>query len=166
MVHFGTKNPALSRKTWNGFLTLYQNLEKTRKRPDRRTDGQNLFYRTLPATAEGPIKTIKANNKDTWRHITPSCFFNVEFKHIHSVPQYRSLHFDLSLPYRLLNLISCGKDVQVTTPVLITQKKVRLVLVLTYITDFGLFGLLLNYVLNKLDKKTYGKQHYIFKFSK
>ena len=54
---FGAKkifleNPALSRTTSYGFLAPCQNLEKVnytiqRKRPDGRTDGQNLFYRTL-----------------------------------------------------------------------------------------------------------------------
>ena len=55
---------ALSGITSYGFLAPCQNLEKApdpipRKRPDRRTDGkmdgQTLFYRTFPVTAEGPI---------------------------------------------------------------------------------------------------------------
>ena len=57
------ENPALSHTTSYGFLAPCQNLEKVndtiqRKRPDRkkdrRTDGQTLFYRTLPTTAGGP----------------------------------------------------------------------------------------------------------------
>ena len=74
---FGAKkifleNPALSRTTSYGFLAPCQNLEKVndtiqRKHPERRTegwtkgqkdgrkDGQTLFYRTLLATAGGPI---------------------------------------------------------------------------------------------------------------
>ena len=65
---FGAKNiflenSALSRTTSYEFLAQCQNLEKVndiiqRKRLDRRKDGrkdgQNLFYRTLPATAGGP----------------------------------------------------------------------------------------------------------------
>ena len=66
------ENPALSHATSYGFLAPCQNLEKVsdtiqRKCPDRRkdrrtdgrmdgrTEGQTLFYRTLPATAGGPI---------------------------------------------------------------------------------------------------------------
>ena len=58
------ENPVLSRKTSQGILALCQNLEKIndtipRKHPNRRKDGstdrQILFYRTLPATARGPI---------------------------------------------------------------------------------------------------------------
>ena len=59
------KNLVLSRTTSYGFLTPCQNLEKVndtiqRKHPHRRTEGrkddeQTLFYRTLPATAGGPI---------------------------------------------------------------------------------------------------------------
>ena len=62
---FGAKkifieNPALSYTSSYGFLASCQNLEKTndtisRKRPDRQKGGQALFYRTLPATAAGPI---------------------------------------------------------------------------------------------------------------
>ena len=63
---FGAKkifleNPALSRTTSFGFLAPCQNLEKVndriqRKCPDRRKDGQTLFYRTLLATAGSPIR--------------------------------------------------------------------------------------------------------------
>ena len=65
--NFFPENPALSRTTSYEFLAPCQNLEKTndailRKRPDRqkdrRTDGQNLFYKTLPTTARGPIKRL------------------------------------------------------------------------------------------------------------
>ena len=66
---FGAKkifleNLALSRINSYGFLAPCQNLEKVndtiqRKRPDRRKDGQTLFYRALPATAGGPKKRIK-----------------------------------------------------------------------------------------------------------
>ena len=70
---FGAKkifleNPALSHTTSYGFLAPYQNLEKVndtiqKKCPDRwkdgrmygRTDRQTLFYRTLLATAGGPV---------------------------------------------------------------------------------------------------------------
>ena len=56
--------PALSRTTSHGFLASRQNLEKVndtihRKRPDRRKDGQTLFYRTLPATTGGPKSVVK-----------------------------------------------------------------------------------------------------------
>ena len=48
------KNPALSPTTSHGFLSPCQKLGKTndqipRKLSDRRTDGQTLFHRTLPA---------------------------------------------------------------------------------------------------------------------
>ena len=58
------ENSVLSRTTSYGFLAPCQNSEKVndmiqRKRPDRRKDGwkdgQTLFYRTLAATAGGPI---------------------------------------------------------------------------------------------------------------
>ena len=66
------ENPALSRTTSHGILASCQNFEKIkdtilRKHLDRgkdgrkdgqnngQKDGQTLFYRTLPATAEGPI---------------------------------------------------------------------------------------------------------------
>ena len=79
LAHFGSiypifgakkifvENPALAHTTSNGFLAPCQNLEKVngtiqRKCPNRRTegqkDGQTLFYRTLPATAAGPIKWL------------------------------------------------------------------------------------------------------------
>ena len=56
---FSPENPALSRKTSIGFLTLCKNLEKTnntlpRKYPDRQKDGQSIFYRTLPPTTRRP----------------------------------------------------------------------------------------------------------------
>ena len=56
---FFLENPPLSHTSY-GFLASCQNLEKTndtisRKRPDRQKGGQALFYRTLPATAAGPI---------------------------------------------------------------------------------------------------------------
>ena len=67
------ENPALSHTTSYWFLAPCQNLEKVndtiqRKDPDRqmerqteglmegRMDRETLFYRTLPATAGGPIK--------------------------------------------------------------------------------------------------------------
>ena len=73
---FGTKkifleNPALSRTTSYEFLATCQNLEKInltiqRKRLDRRkdgrTEGQTLFYRTLPATAGGIKRSTKNYN--------------------------------------------------------------------------------------------------------
>ena len=57
-----TENPALSRTTSYEFLAPCQISEKTnytipRKRLDGRKDGQTLFYRTLPATARGPIRS-------------------------------------------------------------------------------------------------------------
>ena len=66
---FGAKknfleNLALPHTTSYGFLAPCQNLEKTndaipRKHPDRRKDGQTLFYRTLPAAARGPKSKTK-----------------------------------------------------------------------------------------------------------
>ena len=62
------KNPALLCTTLYGFLAPSQNLEKTKdtiprkhldSRKDGRTDIQTLFYRTLPATARGPIMLEK-----------------------------------------------------------------------------------------------------------
>ena len=55
--------PALSCTTSHRFLATCQNLEKTndaipRKCQDRQTDGQILFYKTFPATAGAPIKSI------------------------------------------------------------------------------------------------------------
>ena len=55
--------PALSCTTSHRFLATCQNLEKTndaipRKCQDRRTDGQTLFYKTFPATAGDPIKSL------------------------------------------------------------------------------------------------------------
>ena len=70
--NFFLENLALSRTTSYGFLAPCQNLEKVndtvqRKHPegwkDGRTDGQTLFYRTLPATAGGP--TITTNTETT-----------------------------------------------------------------------------------------------------
>ena len=68
------ENPALPHTTSYGFQAPCQNLDKVndiiqRKRPDRRTkgqkdgrkDGETLFYRTLPATAGGPLKTYIQN---------------------------------------------------------------------------------------------------------
>ena len=57
------KNPALTRTTSRDFLSPCQKLEKTndqipRKLLNRRTDGQTLFHRTLPAAAGGPIKNL------------------------------------------------------------------------------------------------------------
>ena len=51
------ENPALSYTSSYGFLASCQNLEKTndtisRKRPDRRKDGQTLFHRTLLANVK------------------------------------------------------------------------------------------------------------------
>ena len=92
MTHFGSifpnfeakkifqENLALSRTTSYGFLAPCQNLEKVndktqRKCPNRwkngRTegwtdgrmkDGQNLFYRTLPATTGGPMAVMSLAN--------------------------------------------------------------------------------------------------------
>ena len=58
---FFPENPALSSTTSYGFLAPYQNLEKNndnipRKQMEGWKDGQTLFYRTLPATAGGPIR--------------------------------------------------------------------------------------------------------------
>ena len=75
--HFGGKKKLswkiwLSRTTSYGFLAPCQNFKKVndtiqRKCPDRwkdgqkdrRTDGQTLFYRNLPATAGGPTSKNK-----------------------------------------------------------------------------------------------------------
>ena len=92
MAHFGSifpifhakkiflENPALSHTTSYGFLAPCQNLEKVndtiqRKRPDRRkdrrTDGQTLFYRTLPTTAEGSKNRVEETNNEEWtRYLT------------------------------------------------------------------------------------------------
>ena len=69
LVHFAnfwgknifSRNPALTSTTSYGFLAPYQNLEKTndnipRKQMEGWKDGQTIFYRTLPATAGGPIR--------------------------------------------------------------------------------------------------------------
>ena len=58
------------RTTSHWILAPCQNLENINdtiprtdgrtERPDRRKDGQTLFYRTLPATAGGPIKSMDA----------------------------------------------------------------------------------------------------------
>ena len=55
------ENLTLPHTTSSGFLTPWQKLEKTndtvpRKSPDQRNDGQTLFYWTLPATTQGPIR--------------------------------------------------------------------------------------------------------------
>ena len=52
------KNPVLSHTSLYGFLIPCQNLDKTtdpipRKRLDKRTEGQTLFYRTFWGTAGG-----------------------------------------------------------------------------------------------------------------
>ena len=80
---FGAKNiflenPALSRITSYWFLAPCQNLEKfndtiQRKRLDRqkdgrkdeRTDGQTLFYRTLPVITGGPKNKQRREGKKT-----------------------------------------------------------------------------------------------------
>ena len=70
---FFLENPALSHTTSYGFWVPCQNLDKTndtipRKCLDRRKegpkDGQTLFYRTLQATAGGPIR--KYHQQKTW----------------------------------------------------------------------------------------------------
>ena len=55
------ENPGQSSTTSYGFAAPCQNLEKTndaipRKYPDRQKDGQTLFHRALPATAEGATR--------------------------------------------------------------------------------------------------------------
>ena len=65
---FFLENPALSHTTPYGFLAQCKNLEKVndtiqRKHPQRWKDGwknrETLFYKTLPASAGGPIKANK-----------------------------------------------------------------------------------------------------------